>query len=51
MNETEAVLFDAYGTVLDVGTYHRDISQYVVQHSKTRFGIVTSVDEFNAYWN
>jgi 2-haloacid dehalogenase/putative hydrolase of the HAD superfamily len=51
MNETEAVLFDAYGTVLDVGTYHRDISQYVVQQSKTRFGIVTSVDEFNAYWN
>jgi 2-haloalkanoic acid dehalogenase type II len=51
MTQTEAALFDAYGTVLDVGTYHRDISQYVVQQSKTLFGIVTSADEFNAYWN
>jgi 2-haloacid dehalogenase len=51
MPETEVVLFDAYGTVLDVGTYHRDISHYVVQQSKTLFGIVTSVDEFNTYWN
>jgi 2-haloalkanoic acid dehalogenase type II len=51
MNETEAILFDAYGTVLDVGTYHRDITQHVVQQSKTLFGIATSVDEFNAYWN
>ena len=51
MNETEAILFDAYGTVLDVGTYHRDITQHVVQQSKTLFGIATSVDELNAYWN
>jgi 2-haloalkanoic acid dehalogenase type II len=51
MNKTEAILFDAYGTVLDVGTYHRDITQHVVQQSKTLFGIATSVDEFNAYWN
>lgn len=51
MTETEAVLFDAYGTVLDVGTYHRDITQHVVQQSKTLFGITTSVDEFNRYWN
>jgi 2-haloalkanoic acid dehalogenase type II len=51
MTETEAVLFDAYGTVLDVGTYHRDISQYVVQESKRLFGLVTSVAEFNAFWN
>ena len=51
MRETEAILFDAYGTVLDVGTYHRDITQYVVTQSKALFGIVTSVDEFNAYWN
>ena len=51
MQETKAILFDAYGTVLDVGTYHRDISQYVVTQSKALFGIVTSVDEFNAYWN
>jgi 2-haloalkanoic acid dehalogenase type II len=51
MTETEAILFDAYGTVLDVGTYHRDITQHVVQQSKTLFGIATSVDEFNAYWN
>jgi 2-haloalkanoic acid dehalogenase type II len=51
MPETEVVLFDAYGTVLDVDTYHRDISHYVVQQSETLFGIVTSVDEFNAYWN
>jgi 2-haloalkanoic acid dehalogenase type II len=51
MIETEAVLFDAYGTVLDVGTYHRDITQHVVQQSNTLFGIATSVDEFNAYWS
>jgi len=51
MTETEAILFDAYGTVLDVGTYHRDITQHVVQQSKKLFGIATSVDEFNAYWN
>lgn len=51
MREIEAILFDAYGTVLDVGTYHRDITQYVVTQSKALFGIVTSVDEFNAYWN
>ncbi len=51
MTETEAILFDAYGTVLDVGTYHRDITQHVVQQSNTLFGIATSVDEFNAYWN
>jgi len=51
MTETEAILFDAYGTVLDVGTYHHDITQHVVQQSKKLFGIATSVDEFNAYWN
>lgn len=51
MRETESILFDAYGTVLDVGTYHRDITQYVVTQSQALFGIVTSVDEFNAYWN
>ena len=51
MIETEAVLFDAYGTVLDVGTYHRDITQHVVQQANTLFGITTSVDEFNAYWS
>jgi 2-haloalkanoic acid dehalogenase type II len=51
MIETEAVLFDAYGTVLDVGTYHQDITQHVVQLSNTLFGITTSVDEFNAYWS
>lgn len=51
MTDTEAILFDAYGTVLDVGTYHRDITQHVVQQSKTLFGVATSVDEFNAYWN
>lgn len=51
MTETEAILFDAYGTVLDVGTYHHDITQHVVQQSKSLFGIATSVDEFNAYWN
>jgi 2-haloalkanoic acid dehalogenase type II len=51
MTELEAILFDAYGTVLDVGTYHRDITQHVVQQSKMLFGIITSVDEFNAYWN
>lgn len=51
MIETEAVLFDAYGTVLDVGTYHRDITQHVVQQASTLFGITTSVDEFNAYWS
>jgi 2-haloacid dehalogenase len=51
MTETEAILFDAYGTVLDVGTYHRDITQHVVRQSKTLFGIATSIDEFNAYWN
>jgi len=47
----EAVLFDAYGTVLDVGTYHRDITTLVVQQSSTVFGITTSVEEFNAYWS
>jgi 2-haloalkanoic acid dehalogenase type II len=51
MTEFEAILFDAYGTVLDIGTYHRDITQHVVQESKTLFGIITSVDEFNAYWS
>ena len=51
MTETETLLFDAYGTVLDVGTYHRDISQYVVQQSKSRFGISMAADEFNAFWN
>jgi len=51
MVEADAILFDAYGTVLDIGTYHRDITQHVVQQSKTLFGINTSVDEFNAYWN
>lgn len=51
MTEAEAILFDAYGTVLDVGTYHRDITQHVVQQSKTLFGIPTSVDEFNVYWS
>ena len=51
MRETESILFDAYGTVLDVGTYHRDITQYVVTQSQALFGIVTSVDEFNVYWN
>jgi HAD superfamily hydrolase (TIGR01509 family) len=51
MIETQAVLFDAYGTVLEVGTYHRDITEHVVQQSDTLFGITTSVEEFNAYWN
>jgi 2-haloalkanoic acid dehalogenase type II len=51
MIETEAVLFDAYGTVIDVGTYHRDITEHVVQQANTLFGITTSVDEFNAYWS
>jgi 2-haloacid dehalogenase/putative hydrolase of the HAD superfamily len=51
MTETEAVLFDAYGTVLDVGTYHGDITKHVVQQSNTLFGITTSVEEFNAYWS
>jgi 2-haloalkanoic acid dehalogenase type II len=51
MTETKAILFDAYGTVLDVGTYHHDITQHVVQQSKSLFGIATSVDEFKAYWN
>jgi 2-haloalkanoic acid dehalogenase type II len=51
MIETEAILFDAYGTVLDIGTYHRDITQHVVQQSTTLFGITTSVDEFNAHWS
>ncbi|MGA7470037.1 MAG: HAD family hydrolase [Halobacteriota archaeon] len=51
MTETEAVLFDAYGTVLDVGTYHRDITKHVVQQSNTLFGIITSVEEFNAFWS
>lgn len=51
MTGTDAILFDAYGTVLDVGTYHRDITQHVVQQSKMLFGLATSVDEFNAYWN
>jgi putative hydrolase of the HAD superfamily len=51
MTETEVVLFDAYGTVLDVGTYHRDITKHVVQQLKTLFGITASVDEFNARWS
>ncbi|MGZ4863952.1 MAG: HAD family hydrolase [Halobacteriota archaeon] len=51
MRGTEAILFDAYGTVLDIGTYHRDITKHVVEQSKTLFGLETSVDEFNAYWN
>ena len=51
MTGTEAILFDAYGTVLDVGTYHRDITKHVVQQSETLFGITTSVEEFNAFWN
>jgi 2-haloacid dehalogenase len=51
MTRTDAILFDAYGTVIDIGTYHRDITQHVVQQSKALFGLATSVDEFNAYWN
>jgi len=51
MRETEAILFDAYGTVLDVGTYHRDITKHVVKQSNTLFGIITSYEEFTAYWS
>jgi 2-haloacid dehalogenase/putative hydrolase of the HAD superfamily len=51
MTETEAVLFDAYGTVLDVGMYHRDITKHVIQQSNALFGITASVEEFNAFWN
>ena len=51
MSELETILFDAYGTVLDVGTYHRDITDYVVKQSQALFGTSISTDEFNAYWN
>ncbi len=51
MNEIKTILFDAYGTVLDVGTYHKDITDYVVEQSQARFGTAPSSDEFHRYWN
>jgi len=51
MTDIQAVLFDAYGTVLDVGTYHRDITERVVQQSNALFGTTVSIEEFNAFWN
>jgi 2-haloacid dehalogenase len=51
MAKTEAVLFDAYGTIVDVGTYHRDISTHAVKQLSEFFGISAPAEEFNAYWN
>jgi len=51
MTKTEAVLFDAYGTVVDVGTYHRDITTHAVKQLHGLFGITASIEEFNAHWN
>ncbi len=51
MREREAVLFDAYGTVIDVGTYHRDITEYVLNECGTKNGRNIDPDEFNSYWN
>ncbi|MGZ4904519.1 MAG: HAD family hydrolase [Halobacteriota archaeon] len=51
MNEIKTILFDAYGTVLDVGTYHRDITDYVVERSQALFGTALSTDELHVHWN
>ncbi len=51
MREITTILFDAYGTVLDVGSYHRDITDYVIEQSRVRFGATLSPDEFHLRWN
>jgi len=51
MREREAVLFDAYGTVIDVGTYHRDITEYVLNECGSKNGRNIDPEEFNSYWN
>ncbi|MGZ4917703.1 MAG: HAD family hydrolase [Halobacteriota archaeon] len=51
MNEIKTILFDAYGTVLDVGTYHRDITDYLTEQSHPLFGTTLSSDEFLLHWN
>ncbi len=51
MREIQTILFDAYGTILDVGTYHKDITDYVIGQSHARFGVAPSSDEFHRYWN
>lgn len=51
MNEMKTILFDAYGTVLDIGTYHRDITNYVTEQSQALFGTALSSDEFHLHWN
>lgn len=51
MREREAVLFDAYGTVIDVGTYHRDITEYVLDECDSEHGKNIDPEEFYSYWN
>ncbi|HYA32434.1 MAG TPA: HAD family hydrolase [Candidatus Bathyarchaeia archaeon] len=50
MTQTEAVLFDAYGTVLDVGTYHMDITGHVVTRLNQLCGFTIPPEEFRAQW-
>jgi 2-haloalkanoic acid dehalogenase type II len=51
MRQRAAVLFDAYGTVIDVGTYHRDITEYVLDEVNSLYDRRIDQGEFNNNWN
>ncbi len=51
MRQRAALLFDAYGTIIDVGTYHRDITEYVLEECNSLYGRKIDPEEFNGFWN